>query len=121
MELWIRSQDKRKLCNCKSFSIRNIGDYAIFDDKDENIGQYRLEKRCLEILDEIQKIMSVEPLGLMVAHNCELDNGEEFYDEMKKQFKEDGFAMVYCPQFHDRQTDLQFIPKNIIVYEMPEK
>ena len=60
MELWIRSQDKRTLINTRRIDVddNNIivwdeGRYAdeIF------LGTYKTEKRALEVLDEIQKLL----------------------------------------------------------------
>ena len=58
MELWIRSQDKKKLVNAKSFELDNYQN-GIFcnDDNDYYIcaGKYKSKERALEVLDEIQK------------------------------------------------------------------
>ena len=59
MELWIRSQDKEKLCK--------VHDLCVRDNQDENnkinyviqdiytMGVYSTKERALEVLDEIQK------------------------------------------------------------------
>ena len=58
MELWIRSQDKRKFVQCKSICI---GGYVAHKDEKSlwceqyNVGIYKTEQRALEVLSEIQR------------------------------------------------------------------
>lgn len=59
MELWIRSQDKEILMNCKVFKVRDYEDkYRIYGSCDgigiEPLGDYAKGERALEVLDEIQ-------------------------------------------------------------------
>lgn len=65
MELWIRSQDRTKLCQARQFTLDNDqtgifvfnGDeYSIF------AGKYKTKERALEILDEIQNIIKPKVL-----------------------------------------------------------
>ena len=60
MELWIRSQDRMKLCNAKVFSLDN-DQTGIFCNSCEDsyvfAGKYKTKERALEVLDEIQKLM----------------------------------------------------------------
>lgn len=68
MELWIRSQDKKSLVKVNSilvsanFDMANMETYGyrVFLNDDIYIGVYRTEERCIEILDEIQKIINGE-------------------------------------------------------------
>lgn len=57
MELWIRSQDRMKLCNAKVFSLDN-DQTGIFCNSCEDsyvfAGKYKTKERALEVLDEIQ-------------------------------------------------------------------
>jgi len=57
MELWIRSQDKKKLCVAKYFELDN-DETGIFCFNGESysvfVGKYSTKERALEILDEIQ-------------------------------------------------------------------
>ena len=68
MELWMRSQDRKKLCKVTNLQIKtytiysNYGSYgqiAIFND-DIVLGDYE-EERALKILDEIQRILKPAP------------------------------------------------------------
>ena len=60
MELWIRSQDREKLCKVHDLCIRenqnenNQTNYVIQDIY--TMGTYVTKERALEVLDEIQKI-----------------------------------------------------------------
>ena len=67
MELWIRSQDKEILMNCKVFKVRDYEDkYRIYGSCDgigiETLGDYVKSERALEIIDEIQKILKPKPI-----------------------------------------------------------
>lgn len=65
MELWIRSQDKKRLLRCNFIETCDPvevleSDYDIvgyFDDNIgyETLGTYETKERALEVLDEIQK------------------------------------------------------------------
>ena len=77
MELWIRSQDKKKLVKCESISV---GGYKSHKDETAlwcgqfNCGTYKTEKRALEVLDEIQnkiRFISENPNGYYVKDNEE--------------------------------------------------
>ena len=64
MELWIRSQDKEKLVKVNDIAIesdseegKTIRGYNIVGNY-EILGFYTLHSRALEILDEIQEIMT---------------------------------------------------------------
>jgi len=60
MELWIRSQDRMKLCNAKVLSLDNL-QTGIFCNSCEDsyvfVGKYKTKERALEVLDEIQNIL----------------------------------------------------------------
>lgn len=91
MDLWIRSQDRKKLINCNDITLRikdteltfdeimnfNINnpkvwecEIVVYFDKNteiEILGKYNSEKRALEVLDEIQNY---------IANNC-----KEYYNK----------------------------------------
>jgi len=61
MELWIRSQNKERLSSVKTLFIEDINvDNKLFVITDGYVyyGEYESEERALEILDEIQEIMT---------------------------------------------------------------
>lgn len=59
MELWIRSQDRMTLCKCNNIYIDDewVSQYYIKDDT-LTLGKYDTVERALEVLDEIQEIMT---------------------------------------------------------------
>lgn len=75
MDLWVRSQDKEKLCKIHDLCVRenqnenNETNYVIQDIY--TMGIYKTKERALEVLDEIQDIlkprMVLTKLGDIVA------------------------------------------------------
>ena len=61
MKLWVRSQDKEKLCKIHDLCVRenqnenNETNYVIQDIY--TMGTYKTKERALKVLDEIQKII----------------------------------------------------------------
>lgn len=105
MELWVRSQDKRQLCKAQIIDIiPNGGVYNIQTDFGL-IGRYDSEKRCLEILDEIQKLLieNSDPLVLI----CDSIDDTDIQDG----------AIIECSP----KEKAKVFQKSILVYEMPEK
>lgn len=72
MNLWIRSQDKEKLICCNDIAIKSFlfneipkdeWSYSIvgYFDKEteyETLGSYETKERAIEVLDEIQKLLT---------------------------------------------------------------
>lgn len=65
MELWIRSQDRTVFTKCKHISVEEI---VTVNKKSTKwcvvinfgcVGEYGTKERCLEIIDEIQRKLSV--------------------------------------------------------------
>lgn len=104
MELSIRSQDKRKLIkySCLYITQSSIDKMYIVWCNNEIVGQYITEKRALEILDEIQKLL--EPVLVFKNCNCTKD--------MLDNIKEAGTCIV------SDNSHIEQIP--IAIYEMPE-
>ena len=68
MDLWIRSQDKRKLVKSGYLTIfLSDTNWFIYSDTTTGepfkIGKYTSEERALEVLDEIQKTIEKHILG----------------------------------------------------------
>lgn len=57
MELWIRSQDGRKLVIAKDFIV-DEGNFIVVNGI--RMGYYKTEKRAIEILDDIDKLLDGE-------------------------------------------------------------
>lgn len=64
MELWVRSQNKKRLFEVEDIYTQKVGeDCLLFDQNKYCVGAYKSEERCLEIIDEIQKVlMGVNPI-----------------------------------------------------------
>lgn len=60
MKLWIRTQDKKKLCIIEDLFICEVNKerWDIKTQINGTVGSYKSEERCLEILDEIQNILN---------------------------------------------------------------
>ena len=105
MELWVRSQDKETLIKIENIS-RDSENYIIgnlISDDNKSIcdywrlGHYKTKERALEVLDEIQNILSIKNsfnLSEEIINKCFKNNTEE---------------------------EIQKIVKTLAVYEMPEE
>ncbi len=65
MEIYVRSQDKKWFGKVKGFSVLSVNNEkycAICKDNFEGIilGRYSSKERCIEIIDEIQKLYSLQ-------------------------------------------------------------
>ena len=100
MELWIRSQDKKKLCQSRYLELDN-DETGIFCFNGESYsvfaGKYKTKERALEVLDNIETIILLQ--SMYKYDNKELIQAWENLseDEIKK------------------------LRKQICVYEMPEE
>lgn len=65
MELWIRSQDKKRLIKINSLEyveyqdVHSINGYYINEVDNYDLGVYKSKKRALEVLDEIQSKIAI--------------------------------------------------------------
>ena len=84
MELWIRSQDKRKLLKVNDDLYIANG----FNDTDDtfigiknvgHIGRYVEEKRALEVLDEIQENIVRQGQVIILTDERGIPNGSKFF------------------------------------------
>lgn len=106
MELWVRSQDKNSLLNCKIIFVEEFrGQFRLYCNDCGTLGKYDTKERCLEILDEIQKLLikNSDPLVLI----------ENSVDDRDIQ---DG-AIIECSP----KEKAKVFQKSVLVYEMPEK
>ena len=55
MELWIRSQNRKRLVKANGLLISNIGEVYLENEEMILLGEYTPYERALEVLDEIQK------------------------------------------------------------------
>ena len=103
MELWIRSQDRKYLISDSQLGYHEKnGQHSILAyirDEYRVIGTYKTEKRALEVLDEIQSILSGK---------CILKS----YDNVTPEFGEN--IIIKPCEVHIEQL-------NTYVYEMPKE
>ena len=104
MELWIRSQDKTRLIKINSLEyveyqgVHSINGYYTNESDNYDLGVYSTKERALEVLDEIQNILSGK---------CILKS----YDNVTPEFSEN--IIINPCEVHIEQL------KNY-VYNMPE-
>ena len=69
MDLWIRSQNKEKLCKIENIKYMDTSDdfendtHSLWNDNNGILGIYKTKQRALEVLDEIQKKINLINLG----------------------------------------------------------
>lgn len=116
MELWIRSQDKEVLLNIKGIQYQNyklvenetveanilIGLYNYYDN--EILGEYETKERALEVLEEIQNILSPK----YILDTSSIKPAGNFYEEN---------GMIF--QNYDANAKIEEL--STFVYQMPEK
>lgn len=107
MKLWIRSQNKEELTNpiyLQIIKVSNSTKYAIISCSemagDTTLGFYESKERALEILDDISNLL--KPKAIIQTTDKEAAIGD----------------LVGKPQLKEQ---IEIIPLNNIVYEMPEE
>lgn len=112
MELWIRSQDKYNLVKADKIAINTIhllvpNENRKYKECDEccievgnvEVGKYASEQRCLEVLDEIQKLLILSP-----------------YKELKE--KRQGCKLLHIDNDF---IPIEEYPLDNVVYQMPKE
>ena len=107
MELWIRSQDRAKLCEARFFELDNdkTGIFC-FNGESYSVfaGKYKTKERALEVLDEIQNILQPR----VITHEPVID-----YDDMFHSLSEN--VAIHCTQ----QIETELKQAGQVVYQMP--
>ena len=112
MELWIRSQDKKRLIKIDNIKVYedlkdNYSDIrAVFNDYELSLGEYKTKERALMILDEIQNILQPR----IIMREPEID-----YDDMINSLT-DGIALKTT-----QKIDMELKEAGQVVYQMPEE
>ena len=69
MDLWIRSQNKEKLCKIENIKYMDSSDdFALWNDNNGILGIYKTKQRALEVLDEITNLIKPKYLIRMDNH-----------------------------------------------------
>lgn len=122
MELWIRSQNKEHLVNAdrvyywREFLTDPYSVVHKITTGKETLGKYDSRERCLEILDEVQKILSADPVPLLAFTNCNVT--EDTYNDLNEIYKKGDLLTLYA---NSPQENVKIVEKSAVVYEMPEK
>ena len=114
-DLWIRSQDKHLLAKYNMLAVSQVTTKTqayimafVSDDLGyEKLGTYKTKERALEVLDEIQNILTPR---YIVTPESDTDLLEVFYDKKT--------ANKY---FYSDQVDIREAERNCIVFEMPKE
>lgn len=132
MEVWVRSQDKEQLVKTNDLRYRReekkktkpFGDFEeaqlfcdydivekhyIYSDRFDILGEYPTKERCLEIIDEIQKLLYSD---FIIVRNCAVDESVAEYLKPTK-------AIAY--QADNKSPSIEYHEKNVVVYEMPKE
>lgn len=117
MKLWIRNMWKHGLYEVNGVVAMESGDkWQITDCRYVlPLGEYATRERCLEIIDEIQKLLEAsDPTKAFLNIECD---GLLDYIEFKEIIKMARTEKVgYVPN-----GKVELIMPNVITYEMPEK
>ena len=120
MELWIRSQDKKRLIkndNIKVYedSKDNYSDIrAVFNDYELSLGEYKTKERALEVLDEISSKIKNR---YIVSTTTAIISKDEMTNEYKRlNYLYSGEFILENPPF-----EIEPINSNVIYYEMPKE
>ena len=79
MELWIRSQDREVLMLINTITIASdelgvIIGYGIDKTMKVNLATYKTKERALEVLDEIQKLLTPKIIIKNIDNSVKIDN-----------------------------------------------
>lgn len=106
MTLYLRSQNKKSLLKAESIICSNNG-YILVNNI--NFGKYETEERCLEILDEIQMILTKVVITYTKGITKEEFNG------LNKDLCSNG--VICLPD----NASINSVDIDTYVYQMPEK
>ena len=116
MKLWIRSADREHFteahgidynmdCIVDSMTEEERYCHKIIDDRGKVLGIYETEQRCLEIIDEIQKLLFCDSTTVNT-------HSEITIKDLEEKIKRNG-SILYFPK--------EPLVEYLVVYEMPEK
>ena len=105
MEIWVRSQNKKRLMKVEMVEIDKQKDGgAIIYSHEYILGEYKTKERAMEVLDEIEEILMPK---MKVVHN-------------KVERKDlDSFRTEYIMQ--PMIEDIQVLEASSYVYKMPKE
>ena len=116
MELWVRSQNKKVLMKIDGVHYDGKNDWRILNGGSV-LGRYATEERCLEIIDEIQKLLlSANGDYLIKLQDIDI-NAEE-----KTVYGENFIKRLQSPIMPiANEPSISVIQPSVLVYEMPKE
>ena len=118
MELWVRTADRRSLLKPTNICLGlNCSMWGVYDGN-QVLGEYKTEERCLEIIDEIQKLLlSANPKEAFMLVDCRNKNEFSHIGRLVDFARESNFIA------YDGEdgTNFQLIQPSVLVYEMPKE
>lgn len=109
MEVWVRSQDKNRFTQAHNFSYDYEVNKHIVNCNGYPYGVYATKERCLEIIDEIQKLLC----DFLVCKD--VDFGDL---DLKKEL---GFGYLIYHSRNLNDPTIEYHERSSIVYEMPKE
>ena len=127
--LWVRSQNKEKLTKVDNLGYskyidHNLNEYIfyIYCQNSCVLGEYKTKERCIEIIDEIQKLLlSNNPQNaFIVLENLEMDY--KVVKEYIERARRDNFLAYHSGyDSSGEKGSIQFLQPSVLVYEMPKE
>lgn len=113
MELYIRSQDKKKLHKINKLELDN-DETGIFDlETYDLLGKYKTKERALEILDDIQdRMKNILILSIKTSMTCK--DQHRLLDSYKQEFNKD--FILETPT-----AEIKPVNSETVLYEMPKE
>ena len=109
MDLWIRTQKRLDIFKVNNVQIMGCDIYTYTADGNYTLGEYDSTDRALEVLDEIQKLITPQIVSL-------LNNIKE-----GKNYNLNELTNVYAYSLGLPKPELEIKELSTVVYEMPKE
>ena len=120
MELWVRGQEKSLLKKVSEVLYEEMDEHSIVTFQGDDVmllGIYKTKERCLEIIDEIQKLL-LSANGDYLIKLQDIDVNAEVKTVYVKNF----IQKLQSPIMPiDNEPSVQFVQPSVLVYEMPKE
>lgn len=117
MELWIRSQNKKVLMKIDGVHYDGKNDWRILNGGSV-LGRYATEERCLEIIDEIQKLLlRANPKEAFMLVDCRNEKEFSHIGRLVDFARKSNFIVFDGTD----GTSVQLVQPSVLVYEMPKE
>lgn len=118
MKLFIRSQKKDCLREVHSIECNVDREGCCVLEGCYILGEYKTEKRCLEIIDEIQKLLlSANPKEAFMLVDCRNECELPYIEKIINHAREHNFIAFDGSD----GASVQLVQPSVLVYEMPKE